>query len=189
MKKYECFIRTKEQFDLAQSELLEIFDFQKEFPENPFNSQYSNYQFEEFDWMLSGEFWPVLKEVANRSLDNKIALSVIDPDPEKYFFSNFGFYNWAELSTAMTTAEYWEIINIPPVQSPADSILVNSEKLFIYPSSKKWAIFGSRSEGLCVLGSKYDMPNVGWRDLEWAADISQGSISQDFAVRIQKNFK
>jgi len=189
MNEHEYFIKTKDKFDIAKTELIKIFNCQTEFPENPFQEEYSNFKFEEFDWILSGEFWPVLKEVADLSFDSEICISVIDPDPEKYFFPNFGFYNWLQLSTAMTALEYWETINKSPPHSPADCILVNSEKLFIYPKSKSWAIFGCRSEGLCVFGSKYNMPNVGWRDLEWAVDLSKAQISQDFSINIRQNFR
>ena len=153
-----------------------VIKVKKNLPEQVFNQQFSNYLFEEFDWSMTSDFWnEVLKELAVASSDKEIIIAVLDPDPIRYFYETFGEYNVLKLSTNISGQEYWNILKIGPENSEADAILFNSETVIWLPLSMKWAIWGNRSYGVCILAFSDKMlreqasfSTKGWRKADEA---------------------
>jgi hypothetical protein len=77
---------------------------------------------------------------------------VLDPNPVEYFYKEFNYYNWMKLPVNLSPDEYLDVLELGPEESPADAVLYNSYTVIWLPPSMKWAIWGERSYGVCVLG-------------------------------------
>lgn len=155
-------------------------------PASPFTKRFRRYSFEEFDWLLSADCWPVLANLAKASGDTNILMAVLEPDPVRYFRTEFGIYNWAVLPIDAQKDAYWTFLNLAPDGSPADSVLANSETVLWMPPSQKWVIWGERSLGLCVLASEID--TVLWKDIAWANEICLQGVGSGFAAELKQAF-
>ncbi|WP_160035375.1 hypothetical protein [Paenibacillus sp. An7] len=106
----------------------------------------------DFDHAMSRHFWSELEELIGFFGDSFAIIAVLDPHPVDYYYNEFSQYNWCVLQKGTTADEYWSILEQGPEESPADSILINSEVIVWISSKMKWAIWGERSYGICVLG-------------------------------------
>lgn len=163
-------------------------------PEVVFAEGFSHFRFDELDWALSSDFWPAIQELCAISGDDWLLVAVVDPNPLNYYKKEFDLYNWVEISTSASKDEYWEIINRHPDYSPADSILINSEKIVWLPNSEKWAVWGERAFETCVLGYRdAKMSRLGG-ELDWALrkrfplTFKDRIIPNSFSEEIIKNY-
>lgn len=150
-------------------------------PEVPFKQSFRVLGFEEFDWAMSGEFWPVLQKLASQSGDQELVFAVLDPDPVNYFKAMFGYYNWAILPATLSSNDYWNFLNTDPTESPADSMLGNAQAVIFTVPSKRWLIWGERESGLCVLASAYGDTVPAWNNLDWVMDLRPTEDWKGFA--------
>lgn len=180
------FLSRETEFESWRGLVAGILTDQVRLPESPFTKRFGRYSFEEFDWMLSAGCWPALAELAKTSGDVNILLAILEPDPVRYFKTEFGIYNWAVLPVNIEKDDYWNFLNLAPGESPADSVLANSEMVLWMPSSQKWAIWGERSSGLCVLASEIN--TVVWQDIDWAKKICPQGEGSGFATKLKQTF-
>ncbi|MFD2671624.1 diadenosine tetraphosphatase [Marinicrinis sediminis] len=152
MNNYKRFISSKKQFEESLNLIKKVFNYEKRLPEQVFKMEFSkNYVFD-FDIVMSSSFWGELERLVTLSDDQHILMAVLDPHPESYYYKEFSQYNWCILSRNFTEKEYWETIESSPEASPADAIVFNSETIVWVSSSMKWAMWGERSYGICILG-------------------------------------
>ena len=124
-------------------------------PSQLFSLEFERFFFEEFDWAMSKEFWTCISRMARCCGDRSCLIAVLEPDPSKYYKDEFGFYSWAELDVACTPDDYWRIISAAPdCGSAADSIVANANRAVWTAKSGAWYVYGERSAGICVFGSK-----------------------------------
>jgi hypothetical protein len=180
------FLSRETEFESWRNLVAGVLNDETRLPESPFTKRFSRYSFEEFDWMLSADCWPVLVNLAKASGDTNILVAVLEPDPVRYFKTEFGVYNWAVLPMNVEKDAYWTFLNLAPGESPADSVLANSETVLWMPPSQKWVIWGERSSGLCVLASEIN--TVVWKDIEWANEICLQGESSGFAEKLKRAF-
>ena len=57
----DLFIRNKLDFNEILIDTKEIFKLNSNLPENVFLTQFSNFKFNEFEWLMYDEFWDLLK--------------------------------------------------------------------------------------------------------------------------------
>jgi hypothetical protein len=154
MKTETQFLRDARTFEERSKQLRNVVLVDRCLPEQVFHDQFHRFAFEEFDWAMSSEFWLCLQELAQVSCDTLVLMAVLDPDPKDYFLREFGYINWADIRTSMSASDYWNLLNAHPKDSPADSVLANSEKVVWLPHSGKWVVWGERSRGVCVLAAR-----------------------------------
>lgn len=176
-----AFLDDFERFAIRKRDVEACFCIGKSLPERVFNESLSYFRFEEFDWAMSAEFWPSVQTLCQSSGDASILIAVLEPDPLNYYKKEFGYFNWAELPIVASSEDYWALLNHCPDESPADSLLANSEKVVWLPPSKKWAIWGERSFEVCVLGGQEPTTLDLWNDIEWALETGMPNA---FAHRI-----
>ena len=168
MKLSALFMRDAKAFVTARTGVEKSFLLKESLPSQVFQSGFNWFAFEEFDWALSNEFWPSIQKLAIASGDSSLLMAVLDPEPEGYFMKEFGYYNWADVPVSISQDDYWNLLNVSPEGSPADSVLVNSEKLIWLPHSAAWAIRGERSSGVCVLAARERAQIDSWHGVDWA---------------------
>ena len=144
-------IKDKHDFEEVYSLLSSVVHVDNELPEQVFKTVTSKYAFLDFGWTMSSSFWTILQSLIRASQDPYVLLAVLDPSPTNYYFPEFGIYNWFRIPIDSSPDDYWNILNLAPEESPADSVLVYSTTVVWLSPSKKWAIWGDRAYGICVL--------------------------------------
>ncbi|MBA8889503.1 hypothetical protein FHW12_003749 [Dokdonella fugitiva] len=168
--------------------LSSVVDPNCELPDSPFHSRLEHRKFEEFDWAMSADAWASLCSLAARSGDSWILVAVLDPDPVTYYKAEFGYYNWSMVPTSVTGEQYRRVLDTHPRERPADSMFVNSSVVVWTSPAAKWAIWGERRTGLCVLAAEEPDYGVDWKGLEWAMEIANLEQGAAFAERFAKQF-
>lgn len=145
-------IKDKEQFEEALNMAKRAFDYEQRFPEQVFKVPFQKKCVFDFDKAMGYSFWNELERLVTLSDDPFILMAVLDPHPVDYFYKEFSQYNWCIFPKGTTADEYWNSIESSPEESPADAIVFNSEVVVWLSPSMKWAIWGERSYGICILG-------------------------------------
>lgn len=143
----------------AHSEFLQsVFNCQRRLPENVFRAKMAHHCFFEFDSMMAPDCWVLLSELANRYENDAIVVTVLDPDPVKYFHEAFGHSSAFKISGEATEDDYFAHLSHEPPRSPADAVLYNSRIVSWVPfEESSWAIWGERETGIAVLGALNDL--------------------------------
>lgn len=147
-------IKQKQDFEEAQRLITSVFSTDRRLPDQVFNQVFRDFVFEEFDWAMSSEFWESIQQLAVLSNDSYILTAVLEPSPTDYFYHEFGYYNWFKLPVNITADDYWSVLQVGPKGSPVDAMLFNSNIVVWLSPSMKWAVWGERSYGICILAFK-----------------------------------
>lgn len=188
------FLEDLHQFAPRKREVEACFRIEQSLPEMVFHESLRCFRFEEFDWAMSADFWPSVQALCQSSGDASLLIAVLEPDPLNYYRKEFGYFNWAELSASASSEDYWTLLNRFPNESPADSMLANSEKVVWLPPSKKWAVWGERSYEVCVLGGRDPAGFNLWNDFEWALETAMPNafagrvVPAGFAEQMRQNY-
>ncbi|WIV21078.1 hypothetical protein QPK24_10590 [Paenibacillus polygoni] len=145
-------IKDKKHFEEALRLVTKMFNYEQRLPNQVYKVPFEKTVVFDFDHALSRHFWSELEELIGFFGDSFAIIAVLDPYPVDYYYNEFSEYNWCVLQKGTTADEYWSILEQGPEESPADSILINSEVIVWISSKMKWAIWGERSYGICVLG-------------------------------------
>lgn len=94
----DFFIQNKEEFSRILNSIQKVFKLDSSLPENIFTDQFTNFKFNEFEWLMDDEFWEFTQKLNGITGDNSITISVIDPDPIEYHYKNFKFFNTVIIS-------------------------------------------------------------------------------------------
>ncbi|MDQ0161186.1 hypothetical protein [Aeribacillus alveayuensis] len=146
------FIHDTSEFIELKNNVNNNFKVKNSLPNKVFQEKYNYFLFEEFDWTMTDDFWKVIQKISVVTNDDYVITGVIDPDPEEFFYNEYNYYNWAKLPLNLTSEQYLSVLDLGPQKNPYDSIQYISETVFWLSSSNKWAIWGDRSYGVCVLG-------------------------------------
>lgn len=146
------FIKDTNVFEEASHFVSKVFYDKQRLPNQVFRVPFQKTAVLDFDYAMSYHFWDELKRLIDTFGDSYVIMAVLDPHPVDYYYNEFSRYNWCTLNKGTTADEYWNMLNESPIDSPADSIVSNSEVVVWLSSSMKWAIWGERSYGICVAG-------------------------------------
>lgn len=152
MNLLDLYIKDKETYLKYKKIVDECFYTKNELPNQVFKKDYSNFLFEEDYLTMCPEFWNIIKKIAEKTNDDTLILGVLDPDPITYYYKNFGYFNWVELSIDIDEAYYEDIFDIHPEGYEVDCIRHYSVTIAIVPTSKKWAIWVDRDFEICIIG-------------------------------------
>lgn len=145
-------IQDKKSFREALELVNKTFNCNQRFPDQVFKVPFQRIVVLDFDYVMSKSFWNEIEIFMELIGDSSIIMAVLDPNPVDYYYKEFSHYNWCILEKETRADEYWSVLEQGPEESPADAILFNSEVIVWQSSSMKWAIWGERSYGICVLG-------------------------------------
>jgi hypothetical protein len=145
-------IHTPNDFAQTKEFLSNVFDLEKRLPEQVFRNNFGNFLFEDFDWATTPEFWDTLQQLCKASNDDHVIVAVVAPDPQNYFYKEFGFYSWLKLPITLSGMDYFSALETGPEESPADALLYSIDTVVWCSPNMKWAIWGERPYGVCVIG-------------------------------------
>ncbi|WP_294273471.1 hypothetical protein [uncultured Chryseobacterium sp.] len=141
------FVKTKKEFEIYQSNLLNIFDIHKSFEENGFQDSFRYFISFEFDYMFHESFFENIKSFVESLHDRDLILYVIQPSPES-FYQDFGKYNILKVGIQDTDEDLTKVLMDPSV----DEIAIHSDEIVWFSPSKNWAIYGSRDWEIALIG-------------------------------------
>ena len=175
-----------------QKELLRvkrIFNLERDLPNQIFKKPYKFYLID-FDYIYSSNFFNIAQKIMKNFNEEKFFLMVIDPDPEEYFYKNFGKFSLIEASDNDSSEDYLKILDADPGDSPADSILSNSFKMVIYGDSLQWALLADRENELSILGISKSLiiQNNFSEDIQNISSITELSNLENFGFEISDDF-
>lgn len=153
------FIKDKNNFEEALYRVKQTFHYEQRLPNQVYKVPFQKNVVFDFDDVMSHVFWYELEKLMNVSDDSFVIMAVLDPDPVDYYYKEFSQYNWCILQKGLTADGYWDMLEKGPEESPADAILFNSEVVIWLSPSRKWAIWGERSYGICILSFNDDAIN------------------------------
>lgn len=195
------FVRDNKEFNEFKEMIIAIFNIENNLPEQVFDKKFGDFKFEEFDWTMSGEFWNTLKKLAIQTKDDFVLTAVLKPNPVKYFYKEFNYYNWIKLPVNLSADEYYEILEVGPEESPADAVVYNSYTVVWLSPSMKWAIWGERDYGISVIGfnkmshqNKLSFSLKSWRSIDDAVlswietNFMSQELQQDFVKTLYSNY-
>jgi hypothetical protein len=191
-------IHTPDDFARTKETLSNVFDLDKRLPEQIFRNNFGNFLFEDFDWAMTPKFWGTLQRLSTASSDDHVIVAVLAPDPQNYYYKEFAFYNWLKIPMTVSAMDYFSALETGPEESPADAILYNSKIVAWCSPSMKWAVWGERPYGVCVIGfsneSTVIAPQGLWRSAKEALDdfivlnFRKFEIPKEFSDALILNF-
>lgn len=174
MKQLEdLFIRSEEEFKSYQNLVDNVFDQNKMLPQQVFRKNFDCFLFQEFDWALSDDILPTIKELSNVTQDREFLTAVLQPDPTEYYLKEFGYYNWLKTSVNISDEDYVNALWTHPKGYIADDIITNSNIVVWLSHSLQWAIWGDRDMEICIIGMVSTKDSVknrllkeGWKPMD-----------------------
>lgn len=196
------FIQDVIEYNNLKEFLEEIFHLNKEIPDQVFQKDFGDYLFEQFDVIMSEEFWTAIRGLAEKSKDDYVILGVLNPHPMDYYYKEFGYFNWVKLPLNLNKDDYWNIINEGPRNYEADAIIFNSFIIALFPPSKKWGIWADRNYEISVIAFNDCNLNVNpilkswlpvendtvfeWMRYSFRPDFK---VPQSFSQKIKRNYQ
>ncbi len=141
---------TLDQFPAAMQKVESVFRVEKLLPELVFKRPFRFFLMCQFD-IAMWEFMDTLRKVDSPLTSQTVLLSVLDPDPIKYFYKHFHKINAFYFKAGVTKHEYYSLRWRNP-GNPADAIQFNTEIETYIPNSLSWAMWGERSPEIAVIG-------------------------------------
>jgi hypothetical protein len=167
-------IHTPDDFIKTKEFLSNVFDLEKRLPEQVFRNNFGHFLFEEFDWATTSEFWGTLQHLCKASNDDHVIIAVVAPDPQNYYYRKYASYAWLKLPTTLSDTDYFSALETEPKENPNDALLYSIDTVVWCSPSMKWAIWGERPYGTCVIGfsneSTVIAPQGLWRSAKEALD-------------------
>lgn len=167
------FVRSEKEFRFYQNLVDHVFDQNKGLPQQVFRKNFDCFLFQEFDWALSDDILPTIKELSNSTRDREFLTAVLKLDPVDYYLKEFGYYHWLKASVNISGEDYVNALWTHPKGSIADNIITNSNIVVWLSRSLQWAILADRDLEICIIGmvSKKECPqNIlleeGWKPLD-----------------------
>lgn len=145
------FIRSEKEFRFYQNLVDHVFDQNKRLPQQVFRKNFDCFLFQEFEWALSDDILPAIKDLLNSTSDREFLTAVLKPDPVDYYFKEFGYYNWLKASVNISGEDYVNALWTHPKGSIADNIITNSNIVVWLSRSLQWAILADRDLEICII--------------------------------------
>lgn len=148
----EVFIKDMQEYNKVNTLIHTVFKTQGGgLPSQVFSDKFTCYRFLEFEEAMSHDFWPIIQELGRESNDPFIINAVLKPDPLEYFYKEFNYFNCTKLPINLSGEDYFSILEMGPEGYEADAMLYNSFTIVWVSPSMKWAIWGEREFGICII--------------------------------------
>lgn len=144
------FITQREEFESVDLVINTIVNKHRRLPESVFFGDYGMFLFFAFDKIFTKDFFRRTEKFLRKFDENIFWVSVIDPDPEKYFFNHFRHYGVIECMVDDTDKDYIYALNADPGGSSADALIHNSNVIAVVSPSADWVIHGDRAADVAV---------------------------------------
>lgn len=147
-------IQSRQHFEFVMERLKTIAKTERRLPQQVFQGSLNHTSCFEFELFSGPEFWGLVQNIARTYADTRIVVAVTDPDPEGYFYKEFGEFGAVELDVDLDADGYFNSLAAFPDGWPVDSILQNSECLVWFGEGSRRLIWGERSVGIAILGTQ-----------------------------------
>jgi hypothetical protein len=137
-------ITSRSDFENELQKIDRLVDRSAVLPDQVFLRRPSAFHIIDLDQVWSEEFFRDTQRLMERAGDTAFTFAVLRPDPDSYYHAEFGKFAMLRFSHADPAQRYIDELHEDPGDSPADAIAYNSEVIFIYPTSERWAIYGDR---------------------------------------------
>ncbi|MEU7168166.1 hypothetical protein AB0A70_26555 [Streptomyces morookaense] len=134
-------------------------------PDQVFKEDAEDSLFCDFDAVLTPEFWPALRAMAQWHGDRHVELLVLEPDCDGFYLPEYRMYPALSLSVEAGVDDYWAAIGYEPDGDVMGSIAISANVIAVTGPSGKWGCWGERDPEVAVFRG---FPNVTARNA-WRA--------------------
>lgn len=180
------FIINKIEFDSINLVIESIVDRRRTFPNIVFKKDYSLYSFFGFYRIFTKDFFDKISDFIRRCDDDVFWVSAVDPDPEQYFFKYFLHYGAIECETNGSSEEYIYLLNQDPGNSPADSLVHNSNILIACSPGADWFIWGEREFDIAVCAFRSDVKRNLFLSMFESITLPSALIAADLPLYVRE---
>jgi hypothetical protein len=169
-------ISDRDEFARIYKNVSHVFDLTKRFPDAVCLLRDAKVFLFEYDLVAGADFWPSLCAMARLHSDNEVDAMVVDPDPVKYFNSEFGLYSAFRLNVDRDASDYWDALTEGPPGWEADALRYRADVWAAAGPSRSWGLWNDRPSGISSLYSK-DIDGLD----RWASETSVPILAPDGA--------
>ncbi|WP_309673131.1 hypothetical protein [Gemmatimonas sp.] len=157
----KLFVTLRSEYEDSKSQCDAVIERSRRLPQHVFQPRLDHFLLLDFDRILSADFIRLLQSGVRELDEVEIKLSLIEPDPAEYFYSNFGIYGTLDFTVATSAEELIDAIAWEPQDSPADALLYNSAILCAYSPSARWAVWADREHEIAVVAWRPEASRLG----------------------------
>lgn len=135
-------VHDKNKFDKYVSNITEVFDINKRFPELPFTNRDGHISIMDFDSVACGEIALMLPSLMDRYKDTFVTCVVLDPDPD-YLFSLYDSWPGFQVFRDGVENEFLDATQFQP-GGHASGALCTMDVIAVTGSSGSWGFWAQR---------------------------------------------
>lgn len=148
------YVTTSEELNKEKIVLGQIFNPEIKLPNNAFVGSFSLFKAFEFDLIYGEIFFTGIQSFIKKILNESFTFYTLSPSPEKYFFKHFYKYSVVKFPLNSTYEDYITFLHKNPGDSPADSLIDNSQTVILYSNNLNWGIIGDKDREIAIVGFK-----------------------------------
>ena len=155
----------------------QIFQSERIFPYNTYNSDFKDFIFFQSDFVYTKSFFESLLTFIRNIGDANMTFYSVSPDANEYFCYHFKKYGIAMFSLSDTYETYKNTIwtNYATEDGIFDSLIISGETIVLFSDSLKWGIVASKDWEIGVIGFSNDTTKKMF-DSVFKDDIGEGKI-------------
>lgn len=145
------FIKQRDDFHRETEKYNKIFKSENIFPCNIFSDRIMFIISFEFDLIYTELFFDGIQTFLNSINEDNFTFYTINPNPDKYFYKNFGKYSVGVINQNTNYDDYMIFLYDNP-GNEADCLIYNAETITIFSDESNWGIVGSKDWEIGIVG-------------------------------------
>lgn len=147
------FVTRQNEFAAAMESLGTVLRLDATFPAAVLNRVPAGFALFSDTLVFTGSFDEILEGLSRVSDGLPMFFASLSPDPVGYFFEHFGKYPLIRFDERVDGDEFRKPLNEDPGGSPADALIVRTERFAIFPRDLDWIIYADRDFELAIVAA------------------------------------
>lgn len=147
------FVVNRHRFEHIRSQLDQHVRLDGALPGSVLRHHPRGHAFFAFDELFNEAFWGGVQAIALEAGDTVLNFSVLEPHPTNYFFREFGYFAALEIPVGVDVGTIIDVLCSMPDDSPADSLVHNSQTIAVASPSGAVVAWADRSLDLGLFAS------------------------------------
>src|ERR1700733_8067242 len=147
-------IRDLDTFDTLRTQVCRLVDIGLTVPSRVFINKSWDCGFCSFDLCFSPDLLRSCSGLCEAVGDDSFWFSMVDPDPVKYYYKEFGRFGAVKIQKNEDVGSVWSAFEEDPGGSPADALMYAVRRFVVISPSMRWAVWGTRDDELIICGTE-----------------------------------
>lgn len=181
------FISDKKWADLLKKDISEILEKDKKLPDKVFNSIFKYFLFIEYNDLMDGFFFEVIKKFVKKNNEKEFFYVEIDPSTESSFFERVGEFPMIVFSEDDREDDFVHAIAFYPFEKSTDALIIIGEEEVIFSKDKTWAIYGSHTCDIGIFGFVNEDLKKNFQELYSKYLIQDVFAASEYAFEVEED--